>query len=80
MSMPARAPISKAASVQAATATPRKSNSPGESGDAEENTVPLPVARYGWYYQETSTLKASATNDAGRRAGVVVTYFIDGFY
>jgi hypothetical protein len=46
--LPARAPIAKAASVQAANAIPRKSNSPGESGEAEENMVPLPVARYGW--------------------------------
>jgi hypothetical protein len=48
INMPARAPIEKAASVQAANATPRRSNSPGDRGEAEENTVPWPVARYGW--------------------------------
>ena len=27
---------------------PGRSNSPGESGEAEDNWVPLPVAKYGW--------------------------------
>jgi DNA-binding NarL/FixJ family response regulator len=50
MSMPARAPIAKAASVQAANGTPRTSNSSGVNG------VSLPSAKNGWKYQENSTL------------------------
>ena len=49
MSMPARPPIAKAASVEAANATPRRSNRVSENGDASvRDKVWLPVAKYGW--------------------------------
>src|SRR5260370_22686753 len=54
MSMPARAPIAKAASVQAANATPRRSNTIGPNGICQ------PSAKNGWKYQENSMLKAPA--------------------
>ncbi len=57
MSMPARAPIEKAASVQAANATPRRSNSMGARGGSR---VCNPWARNGPKYQENSTLNAPA--------------------
>ena len=49
MSMPARPPIAKATSVQAANATPRRSNRAEENGDATlADTAWLLGARYGW--------------------------------
>src|SRR6516225_9893627 len=54
MSIPARAPIAKAASVQAANATPRRPNTSGSS------VIWLPSAKNGWKYQENSTLNAPA--------------------
>src|SRR6516165_1983090 len=54
MSMPARAAIEKAASVQAAYATPRRSNRAGASG------VPKCTAKNGWKYHQDSTLRAPA--------------------
>ena len=55
--MPASAPIANAASVQAASATPRRSKMVGYSG-------PLlsPAPKSGWMYQETSTLNAPAAS------------------
>jgi hypothetical protein len=39
MSMPARAPIAKAANVQAAKVIPRKGNRPGVNGDMLQNVM-----------------------------------------
>ena len=54
MSMPAKAPIAKAASVQAANEIPRRSNRPEANGDAwsvtslEMDRAWLPAGKYGW--------------------------------
>ena len=51
--MPARAPIAKAASVQAGSATPRRSKMVGLSG-----ALLSPAPMMGWKYQEKSALNA----------------------
>jgi ABC-type transport system involved in multi-copper enzyme maturation permease subunit len=48
-SKPDRTPIAKAASVQAANATPRRLNRPGKNGVTSlRPRLSLPVAKYGW--------------------------------
>jgi hypothetical protein len=61
MSRPASAPMAKAASVQAANATPRRLNSSGSSG------VLLPSAKNGWKYQENSRLQPGGRDQRGRQ-------------
>src|SRR5690242_13883663 len=54
MSIPARTPIAKAASVQAANATPSESNR------SVANGIAYPAAKNGLAYQENSTVNAPA--------------------